>query len=66
MTIYEISVFLIILKANKFLNLFSDNSRKYYWKKLYFSKTMKNQFFLILFEISVMEKFFPSQIFQKV
>ena len=49
-------------KNMKNVLLFSDNSRKYDWKRLYFSKTEESIFPLILFEISVMEKNFPSDI----
>ena len=56
-----------ISKYEKCVFIFSDNSRKDDLEKVGFFKIYEESIFpLILFEISVMEKIFLSQIFQKV
>ena len=56
----------VLIIRKYIMNLFSDNSWKWLEKVGFFKNYEESIFPLIVFEISVMEKFFPSQIFQKV
>ena len=64
--IVSLTFSLLILVLNVICLIIIDNSRKYDWKKLNSSKSMKNQFFPSYFLKYLWWDHFPSQIFQKL